>query len=401
MKRSALIPHQRSADLLSRMLDDPSLVGQVQALEPRALARIVEHIGIEDAGELVSMATPEQLLHVLDEALWESARAGDDEAFDADRFRTWLEVLLEAGEEAAADKLAELSEDLLAYAFSELTLVVDLDELAMTLDGRPEEMSRTEQALEGCLYIELDQYRVMGRRHEGWDALATLLATLDQRHPHLTQRLLERCKDAAHAHIEEAGGLYEVLSDAEMLAEDAAAEREERRAREGYVAPSSARAFLRLAAASDVHAVIAEPGRDPVTRAYFRELDPTPRAPSQPVSADLRALLGNAAGADVPLIGTTTTGSSRFRDALTRLSESDPERHRERTEELAYLVNVVTVGCAIDGRRPRPWEAAQLVLDACDRGLDALAHAAGDEPDAVVARFGADALFRAGWTESR
>lgn len=382
------------------MLDDPALVGEVQALEPRALAKIVEHIGIEDAGELVSMATAEQLVRVLDEAVWESAGAGRDEAFDADRFRTWLEVLLEAGEGPAADKLADLSEDLLAHALHELVLVIDLDELALALDGRPDEMSRTDKVLEGCLNIEIDQYRVMARRHDGWDAITTLLLAMNERHSHVTERLLERCKNAAHAHIEDAGGLYEVLSDEEMLAEDAAAEREQRRAREGYVAPSSARAFLRLAVTADVRSVIAEPARDPVTRAYFRELDPPLRAPppTTAMSVDLRSLLGAAVAQDAPLLGAPS--ASRMRDALTRLAETDGKRHRERTEELAYLVNVVTVGCEIDGRRPRPWEAAELVLATCDRGLDALLSVEASDPEALVARFGADALFRIGWTES-
>jgi hypothetical protein len=48
-------------------------------------------------------------------------------------------------------------------------------------------------------------------------------------------------------YIADNGGLYEVLSAEQMLEEDLAAERETRRAQHGYVAPSAAAAFLRLA----------------------------------------------------------------------------------------------------------------------------------------------------------
>ena len=48
---------ERSHDLLARVLDEPQLVQAVRELPPRALGAIVRHIGLEDAGELVSLAT--------------------------------------------------------------------------------------------------------------------------------------------------------------------------------------------------------------------------------------------------------------------------------------------------------------------------------------------------------
>src|SRR5512135_2143258 len=93
--------------LLTRILERPDLVEAVRLLRLAALLRLVEEVGLEDAGELISLATVEQLQQVFDEDVWKSARPGEDERFDAARFHLWLEVMLEAGEAFAADKLAE------------------------------------------------------------------------------------------------------------------------------------------------------------------------------------------------------------------------------------------------------------------------------------------------------
>ena len=50
-----------SRTLLARLLDEPQLVKQVQALAPRALLGLIDHVGLEDPGELVALATVEQL----------------------------------------------------------------------------------------------------------------------------------------------------------------------------------------------------------------------------------------------------------------------------------------------------------------------------------------------------
>jgi len=55
--------------LLARILDEPELVRAVQALEPRALGRLIDHVGLEDAGELVALAQiPPPALHPLSAA---------------------------------------------------------------------------------------------------------------------------------------------------------------------------------------------------------------------------------------------------------------------------------------------------------------------------------------------
>src|SRR5215813_12198339 len=67
--------------------------------------------GLEDCGELVALATPEQLTRVFDLDLWRAEKPGRDEQFDADRFGVWLEVLMESGA-SLAQKLATMDADL-------------------------------------------------------------------------------------------------------------------------------------------------------------------------------------------------------------------------------------------------------------------------------------------------
>ena len=56
----------------------------------------------------VAFTTPEQLARILDVDIWRVRTPGVDEAFDADRFGVWIEVLMHAGAPVAAQKLIGL-----------------------------------------------------------------------------------------------------------------------------------------------------------------------------------------------------------------------------------------------------------------------------------------------------
>ncbi len=99
-------------DLLDRILNTPQLAQVVPRLQPELLHRVIQSYGLEDCGELVALATPEQLARVFDLDLWRAAQPGLDEQFDADRFGVWLEVLVEYGAAVSAQKLAEIDVDL-------------------------------------------------------------------------------------------------------------------------------------------------------------------------------------------------------------------------------------------------------------------------------------------------
>src|SRR5262245_3925493 len=96
----------RSSHLLERLLDTPHLPQVVRNLDPQILHRLVRVVGLEDCGEIVSLATPAQLMRVFDVDLWRSDRQGTADRFDADRFGVWLQVLVDAGVSNAALKVA-------------------------------------------------------------------------------------------------------------------------------------------------------------------------------------------------------------------------------------------------------------------------------------------------------
>lgn len=387
-----------SGALLDRVLARPDLVALVQALEPPVLRRLVEHVGLEDAGEVVALATTEQLERVLDEDLWRAASAGADEELDPERFGLWLEVLLEAGEEVAIAKLRAMDEDLLALGLSRNVTVIDVDAMAqrMSSGSRDDDDDLVEKALESALSIELEEFRVMARVHAHFDAIAGVLAALDRDDHALLRRLLERCAAATEARAEDEG-LYEVLTEAESLAEDVAGARADRREAEGYVAPADARAFLALARQTAPDALLAETKPDPITRAHLRALRPAPPrpAPSPRVEAFLREL---AQGGVLPkrarpllLEANAAARHTAFDRAMAELRAHDPVAFGARLAELAYLVNVLVAGAAFDGRAFRPAEAAELAALLCAVGL-------ARDPKADLAKDGAAVrLFRVGW----
>lgn len=398
-----LVRRTLNGSLLLQMLDDPQLAPQLRALPAQVLRQVILQIGLEDAGELVALSSLEQLREVFDEDLWRSPRPGQDDAFDAGRFCTWLEVLLEAGDAFVADRLAELSEDFLVFAFSRLLRALDTAEVAASISD-DDEAGLIDKALEAEACQELGDYLIVARVENGWDAVWTTLVALDDRHPELLRAVLQRCWLATREQAEGAGGLYEVLTGEEQLLEDARAEREERRAARGYVSPADARAFLGLARRAP-----AEPETDPITRAYFRELRPVPAEADlagggarPPRSAPLRQLLAEA-GALPTREDAPPRADSLFRSTVAELAGPDPRAHQRVVEELAYLANVLVAGDM--SRAWQPVEAAERVLELCDAGLRAVLEREGDAaPEAAreaLVRWGATGLFRTAWAARR
>ncbi|PTL82013.1 DUF6178 family protein [Vitiosangium sp. GDMCC 1.1324] len=414
MTTSQLLKGPGTRSLLYRILESPEQVSALQHLPPPTLARLIHHVGLEDAGELVALATTQQLARIFDEDLWRSTRPGREERFDAERFGLWLEVLLEMGADRAAARLAEMDEDFVTFALSGQLLVLDLDMLTMdrlrSAEGQEDE-ALVDKALESSLSHELDRFLLISRKPESWDAVLSVLVALDESHHELLTRLLERCCHHASEYIEDNGGLYAVLTTAEQLETDVAQAREERREREGFVAPADAAAFLGLARSGRV-------GEDPITRGYARAQQEASRvSPSgmegaphgRPVSTQPllhllqeaevlttqspTALLG--AGGDAGTHASATT----LREALDWLQGEAPEALSRCTQELGYLSNVLVSGCGHSGRALRALEAAQVAIATCNLGMEVHPEIGSDRSRAggLIAREGLVPCFGRGW----
>ncbi len=401
-----------SGQLLRHVLERPEIVREVRELRPTELGKLIDFVGLEGAGELVALATTAQLERVFDEDLWTSARPGDDPDFDAKRFAVWLEVLLEAGEEAVVRRLLELPQDFVTLAVARSMLVVDIDALGVALSNDADELEPIEKALESLAYEEWEEFRLIARDQGVFELLVSVLMALDREHHGYLRKILERCAAMSQEFIAYNGGLYDVLTSDEMLEVDARSVRDDRRAAAGHVAPSDAKSFLELSRHGDAAA------RDPVTRAYFRDLVRQDEPAAQ--QSELARLLAKATSGETPrrthggergsrkrpAASTTTTivtaAPSRLETALRELRDSSPAAYAERMEELAYLANVLVAAHAPNGRRLRPIEALELAVATCERGLDARLAELGptvgsDAARELVAGTPLDLLFRRAW----
>ena len=122
---TALSRRPSPGQLIDRILEAPHLAHVVPRLQPEILQRVIQHCGLEDCGQLVSLITPGQLARVFDLDLWRPAAPGRDEQFDGDRFGLWLEVMVEADVSRAAAVLAAMDSDLVAAGFVQHVRVFD------------------------------------------------------------------------------------------------------------------------------------------------------------------------------------------------------------------------------------------------------------------------------------
>jgi hypothetical protein len=418
-----------------RILDRPELVAAVRELPAPVLGRLIDRVGLEDAGELVALASSEQLQGVFDQDLWRAAAPGEDEKFRPERFALWLEIMSEGGEAFLIEQLWALPRDLLTLAVHRLLLVVDMDALWQRFTEPSEGLERLERALDAPLFEEWEEFRLLARDPMHWDVVFAALIALDRDHHDLLRAILEQCCALSSEYIEERGGLYEVLTSEEMLEGDVAGEREDRRAAEGFVAPADARSFLELARRGEQPET-----RDPLTAAYFRarasERPARPAESAAPVSGT--QLAGPAADVsslvqlleDAALVGPPRQQSlaalaagpaaAKQRGKHARVDRSQPTAAEEpmllqaalvelrlrrrdlfsqRIEELGYLANVLIAGSS--DRRPRPVEALEQAIAVCNTGLE---RALG--PDRALARAvellegtPADQMFRRGYRD--
>jgi len=423
LSRDSRLHDSGSTKLLMRILERPGLVAAVRELPGSVLGKLIDRIGLEDAGELVALASTAQLERVFDDDLWRAERAGGDETFRPERFVLWLRVMAEAGEAHLVQRLCELAPELVALAVHRLVLVLDLDVLEEQLRPGDDEAEELERALADSVFEEWEELRVIAREPDAWDYVWGALMSLDRDHHDRLRAILEQCCAMSTEYISGQGGLFQVLTAAEMLDSDVAAAREDRRGAEGFVSPADARAFLELARRGS-----GGEARDPLTRAYFRGLetpaqDPNP-APASSVrperraaaadTRDLEALLRQAeviAPAPARALPALTAGSAAkphlvaplFEQAMSELREHDPALFDVRAREVAYLVNVWIAGAAHEGRHPRPVEALETVLRTCEAGVRAQlapGPATSEAALAVLAGTPADILFRRGFRGS-
>jgi uncharacterized protein DUF6178 len=419
--------------LIDRVLASPHLPSVVPRLQPQVLHRVIQRCGLEDCGQLLALATPDQLARVFDLDLWRPAAPGSDEQFDAARFGTWLEVMVETSLPGAAATLAAMDVDLAVAGLAEHVRVFDYAAAApfVTLDG---EVSPGSAVADG-LRSEVGGYVVSAKRSEFWDVITAVLNALAETHGAYFTQVMRGCCRLSNSRPE-IDGLDSLLTTDEQTMFDLATDRETRRDIQGYVTPAHARAFLQTSRRVDIrHGGM--PARDPMTLAYFKELEarvamerdlqplesspddhvgPAADAPAEAVAAivDLLHEAGALPRASRPLLESPQTGVrlTQIRACLQFAHDCDPGAYASRSAELAYLANVIVAGSTLQSRPVAEEEASEAALAVCNLGLEnwPARWLAGGLPASVsgvgVARLPEDFLtrhdlvtvFQVGWT---
>ena len=398
-KEKALRRTRNERGLLERILDTPDLARIVPQLPPEVLHRVIQTCGLEDCGELVALATPDQLVRVLDLDLWRSDRPGLDEHLDVERFGVWLEVLMEAGASEAARKIVDMNVALVVAALARHVLVVDRAAVTpyTTTDG---EVIAPSHRMSGGPHCEVGTYVVEARRTGSWDAIAALLLALAAEHPDYFHRVMRGCRSLSNSGAE-VDGLHDVLADREQDMFDLASGREQRREKSGYVTPAQARAFLKMARQVPLgHKAMPPP--NPIATASFRAVEWTQpvdeNAPAPGV--DALALLDSLREAGVlpepprALLNGPQGSAPRLARIYAHM-ESANDRGAAvcsaMTEELAYLANAMVAGCSIQTRPFTEREASEAVVAVCNLGLENWPRHWPADKDLV-------SVFQVGWT---
>jgi hypothetical protein len=403
---------------LAHVLDTTFLARVVPHLAPETLHQLIRCRGLEAAGELVASATPAQLTAVLDLDLWRHPQPGRDEQFDVERFGDWLEVLVDTGDSAAARTVAALDKSLVVEGLSRYVRVFDPGIFEPTAQSDDESIDRHEAMHEGDsssgdpLECEVGGYLVRARRTDAWDAIVTLLATLDADHNLDFHAVMQGCRRLSNSRPE-IDGLDDLLMTPEQHLHDVARSREQRRSRRGYATPADARAFLQMARQpQDTSRASAPIAINPVAAAYFRAVEEeedllanagllrqghgghgvTPERP--------RALLEAADGDPSTELraGPRAARLPLLKRLLEFLLHHDESAYLMRSRELAFLANTLQAGSSVQSRPFTPQEASDAAACVCNLGLECWPASRSLATDTFLVDHDLVAVFEAGWS---
>jgi hypothetical protein len=384
-------------DRLARLLDTPFLERVVPHLAPETLHQLIQYRGLDACGELVTLATPTQLTSLLDLDLWRRNEQRRDEQFDVERFGEWLEVLVDTGESVAARTIAALDKQVVILGLGRYLRVFDPGTFEPVAQSDDEPIERHDlmnsETSRDVLECEVGGYLLRARRADAWDAIVTLLVTLEIEHNHDFHALMQGCRRLSNS-TPEIDGLDDLLPAPEQHVHDAAIDREQRRSRHGYATSADARAFLQMARQKRAAAM----ATNPIVTAYFRaaeeEADTAPEDTSASVHEsashhDVADDIPSSIEAVVELLAEAGVIPERPRalleagneDARARqvpllkrlmefLSHRDQTVYLMRTRELAFLANTLLAGSSVQSRPFTPGEASDAAACICNLGLE-------------------------------
>ena len=381
--------------LLQILQDNPALPALLRTLQPAALARLLDRIGLNDAGEVMALAPTHKLLQALDEAVWKSPRPGVAETFDAGELVDWLDAWIEIGDTFAAERLAAMSDDYRALCLSHLVSVRVHHTLAFLAipDDEVDRERDTLQPIGSCAFY--GPYMVVPVVEDEWEVARAALDALWTERPECLLHTLGM--------LDGAESMLAAPEVRRQLQIDVAGERERTRENLGYVTATGASAFLVFVATARIEELAALSAYDEETRRHLAAFGTSPEPPQQTVSVEQMQELRTALEREELLIPQNTLlltdqRTRRHRAltaALSELAETDFSAFERCARELAYLANVIKVGVPVKGAPMSDAEARDTAYAACNRGLQ-LARKHGLEVR-IAQEPGLIRLFALGW----
>lgn len=399
------------------LIENRELSQAVKALPTPVLTRMVQYIGLEDAGDLVPLLTGAQLRNLLNEDVWHLSHGKEGqiaEKFSKARFLTWLEVLVELGPHYAIERLNELDDEFLFMAFGHCLAVFNSDEMAIRGLNSVEPglgSDGIEKVLGRFPSLELEEFLIVARQDIGWDAISEIIQAWDHDDHTGLVTLLEKVARHTGAEIGRPHGLEHLLSLHEEMNEDAKHVRDEARTQDGYISTSNALAFLNLIRLKATELVtMARPGvafrelsgdlsPDPIWRDYQNERGWREAESGRQEQAAARASQSAAKDSDqdlatavVPHASVTRImsflqsegilsndnrslelGHASKKDQklpwmvfLSELSSISEDLHQHVLQQMGFLGNALMAGASVEGRRIRASEATEAVIHTCN-----------------------------------
>lgn len=395
-KPHQLTKQQSSKQLLKTLHDSPALPAFIKTLNAPVLQRLIDHVGLRDAGALVALTTTQQLREVFEVALWKTLIPGQAEAPRPEMFLEWLDVLLEVSPAFAAQRLIELGGDFVVLHIGQLIRVRE-----QGFDGPDPDVDFSDD-VDVEVQEAFDSYIVNPIHEDEWDSVRTTLVELGNEDASFLQHVLARCCPTVSTSF--------IVSDGEELLRDETHAREQRRERSGFVTPQMATRFLSAAKQASIEDLVALRNYDDVSHRYFEQLttaaneaattvtrgstqtDPPSEAnahlqdddqEASPISGtQRRALEAALVRAEIirndppPLLLSGPEDSREptiaLQSHLDRLQVRHPAMFSARLGELIFLANVLMAGSWYQNARFSEPDAAQAALACANLGLEYL-----------------------------
>jgi len=365
----------KSGNLLAMLLDNPQLPAYIARLNGPTLSRLVQHVGKEDAQELLAFATPEQITDLIETDTWDSASPGAEETFSPEKFLEWLEIWSDMGPAVLAKQLQNLGSQIFALTLSNYVVVVDTDEVGVS--GPVE---------------RFDRFGVMPEDEESWPLILQFLGEIWDEEPAYLEEALAYCCLRRSLTVEKTH-----ITANEALAPDVAGNRDRHRRERGHVTPTSSLAFLQGIRTRSLQSLLLGNQYDPFKAMQINQqerMTGTSKPPQEKTSSPamkqsqhadpaddtgaqlaelailLEPILGTSPEAQQLLLSGPAAKSGLYLDEqLHKLAMRNADAMERRCNEIIYLANVLVEGTSLQGKRLTETEATRCVSLTCNLGL--------------------------------